>query len=176
LHTGFPLWGAILISGGMAAGIGGLVAIPLLRLRGVYFAVGTLGIALAAQSWMVNWKWTGQTSGVNLPPEAVLGFNAQYYMTAGLAVGTTAIAFLLVKSRFGLRLMAIRDDESAASELGVNGVVIKVSTFALSAFLVGLAGAANAFKQLSLEPYSAFGLAQWTIPMIIACVIGGMST
>jgi branched-chain amino acid transport system permease protein len=175
VHTGLPIAAAILLAGVVTAAIGALAAIPLLRLRGPYFSVGTLGIMIAAQSWVINWKWAGQTAGVYLPPNDTLDFNTQYYLGAGLLVGTTAIVIALVRSRNGLRLMAVRDDESAAQELGVNGFRVKLTAFALSAFLVGLCGAMNAFVQMDLEPYSAFSIL-WSVNMILACVIGGMST
>jgi branched-chain amino acid transport system permease protein len=175
VHTGIPVAAAIVIAGVISAGIGALAAFPLLRLRGPYFSVGTLGIMIAAQSWVINWQWAGQTAGVYLPPDAVLGFNTQYYIGAGLVVGTTAIAVGAIKSRYGLRLMAVRDDEHAAQELGVNPFRVKLTAFAVSAFLVGLCGALNAFVQLNLEPYSAFNIL-WSVNMILACVIGGMAT
>jgi branched-chain amino acid transport system permease protein len=175
VHTGLPLALTVVIAGVLTAGIGALAAMPLLRLRGVYFSVGTLGVMIAAQNWVINWKWAGQTRGVYLPDRGILGFNTQYYMAAALLVGTTAIVALAVRSRWGLRLMAVRDDESAAQELGVNGFRVKLVALATSAFLVGLCGALNAFQQLTLEPYSAFNIV-WAINMILACVIGGLAT
>jgi branched-chain amino acid transport system permease protein len=175
VHTGLPLALTVGIAGALTAGIGALAAMPLLRLRGVYFSVGTLGVMIAAQNWVINWKWAGQTRGVIMPDRGVLGFDTQYYMAAALLVGTTAIVALAVRSRWGLRLMAVRDDESAAQELGVNGFRVKLVALATSAFLVGLCGALNAFQQLTLEPYSAFNIV-WAINMILACVIGGLAT
>jgi branched-chain amino acid transport system permease protein len=175
VHTGIPLALTVLIAGAFTAAIGALAAMPLLRLRGVYFSVGTLGVMIAAQNWVINWKWAGQTRGVYLPERGTLPFNTQYYMGAALLVGTTAIVALAVRSRWGLRLMAVRDDESAAQELGVNGFRVKLVALATSAFLVGLCGALNAFQQLTLEPYSTFNII-WAINMILACVIGGMAT
>jgi branched-chain amino acid transport system permease protein len=175
LHTSIPLWAAIVLSGLVAAGIAAVVAIPILRLRSVYFAVGTLGVALAALSWMINWGYTGKTSGLNLPSDVYLGFNQLYYASGSLAVFTTAAVVVLVKSRYGLRLMAVRDDEDAAAELGVNGFWIKLTAFTLSAFFVGVAGALVAVQKLNLEPYSAFSL-NFAINMIIMTVIGGLGT
>ena len=174
-HTGIPLVLAVAIAGVLTAAIGALAAMPLLRLRGVYFSVGTLGVMIAAQNWVINWKWAGQTRGVLLPARGTLDFNTQYYMAAGLLVATTAIVAFAVRSRWGLRLMAVRDDEPAAQELGVNGFRVKLVALTASAFLVGLCGALNAFQQLTLEPYSAFNII-WAINMILACVIGGLAT
>jgi branched-chain amino acid transport system permease protein len=85
------------------------------------------------------------------------------------------VVWAIARSRFGLRLMAVRDDEFAAAELGVNGFRVKLIALTVSAVFVGLAGAMNAFQQLSLEPYSAFSIS-WAINMILACVIGGLAT
>jgi branched-chain amino acid transport system permease protein len=175
IHTGLPL--AAAIAGAAVAGgiIAGVTAVPLLRLRGVYFSVGTIGLLLAVQAWFTNWGYAGQTTGVIMPEQGTLGFSTQYYMAAGLVVVTTFIVWGGVRSRFGRQLMAVRDDEEAAAELGVNGFRIKLIAMALSAVLVALAGSMNAFQQLSLEPYSAFSIS-WAINMILACVIGGLAT
>jgi branched-chain amino acid transport system permease protein len=175
IHTGLPIAPAVLISGCLCAAVGAVSAVPLLRLRGVYFSVGTIGVLLATQAWFVNWKYAGQTTGVLMPARGTLGFDTQYYMGAALLVLTTAVVWALARSRFGLRLMAVRDDEIAAAELGVDGFRVKLIALTISSFLVGLAGAMNAFQQLSLEPYSAFSIS-WAINMILACVIGGLAT
>jgi branched-chain amino acid transport system permease protein len=175
VHSGLSIALAVLIAGAVCAAIGAITALPLMRLRGVYFSVGTIGVLLAAQAWFINWSYVGQTTGVIMPNRGTLGFDTQYYMGAGLLVLTTGVVWGLVRSRFGLRLMAVRDDEFAAAELGVNGFRVKLIALTVSAFLVGLAGAMNGFQQLSLEPYSAFSIS-WAINMILACVIGGLAT
>jgi branched-chain amino acid transport system permease protein len=175
VHTGIPIAATVILAGLLTAALAALAAVPLLRLRGVYFSVGTLGVMIAVQNWVINWGWAGQTRGVLMPQRGTLGFDTQYYMGAALLVGTTLIVGLAVRSRWGMRLMAVRDDETAAQELGVNGFRVKLAALATSAFLVGLCGALNAFQQLTLEPYSAFSIV-WAIDMILACVIGGLAT
>jgi branched-chain amino acid transport system permease protein len=175
IHTGMSIAVSVLSAGLLCAVVGAISAIPLLRLRGVYFSVGTIGVLLAAQAWFINWPFAGQTTGVVMPIRGTLSFNTQYYMGAALLVATTIVVWAIARSRFGLRLMAVRDDEFAAAELGVNGFRVKLIALTVSAFFVGLAGAMNAFQQLSLEPYSAFSIS-WAINMILACVIGGLAT
>jgi branched-chain amino acid transport system permease protein len=175
VHTGLPLVAAIAGAAVASAIIGSLTAIPLLRLRGVYFAVGTIGLLLAVQAWFVNWPFAGQAEGVVMPASGTLSFSTQYYMAAGLVVLTTAVVWILVRSRFGRQLMAVRDDEEAAAELGVDGFKVKLIAMTVSATLVGLAGSMNGFQQLALEPVSAFSIS-WAINMILACVIGGIAT
>jgi branched-chain amino acid transport system permease protein len=175
LHSNIPLYLALPVSGLLASLIGAAAALPLLRLRDVYFSVGSLGITMAGLTWMINWSYTGATSGLNLPPAATLDYSTLYYLALGLLVLTMVCIVLLVRSPFGLRLMAIRDDEDAAAELGVSSFPVKLTTFAISAFFIGIAGALLALKNLSIEPNSAFST-NWAITMIIITVIGGIAT
>jgi branched-chain amino acid transport system permease protein len=175
LHTRLPLVAVVPLGGLTAALVAALLGLPLLRLRSAYFSVGSLGIALAGLSWMINWRYTGATSGLYLPTDALPDPIALYYLAAGLVVLTTATVALLVRSRFGLRLMAVRDDEDAAAELGVNGFTVKLAAFTISAFFTGLAGGLVALQRLSLEPYSAFSVS-WATTMVVMCVVGGLST
>jgi len=90
-------------------------------------------------------------------------------------VTTTAWIGLLARGRFGLRLMAIRDDEDAAAEVGVNPFQVKLAAFTISAFLAGLCGALVALQKVQIEPNSAFSL-NWTVNMINMAVVGGLAT
>jgi branched-chain amino acid transport system permease protein len=175
VHSRLPPAVAVLIGGLTAAVVAATAALPLLRLRAAYFSVGSLGIALAGVSWMINWRYTGATSGLYLPTDALPDAIALYYVAVGLLVVTTASVGLLVRSRFGLRLMAVRDDEDAAAELGVNGFSVKLTAFTISAFFTGLAGGLVSLQKISLEPYSAFSVT-WATSMIVMCVVGGLST
>jgi branched-chain amino acid transport system permease protein len=174
-RTGLPVPVALALSGLTATVVAAVSAVPLLRLRSAAFSVGSLGVSLAGLSWMINWSYTGATAGLYLPSEAVLDDTTLYYLAAGLALVTTLSIGLLVRSRFGLRLTAVRDDEDAAAELGINAFLVKLTAFTISAFFTGLAGGVLALQKLSLEPYSAFSLT-WTTNMIVMSVTGGLST
>ncbi len=175
LHTGMPLFLAMLLSGIMAAFLAFLSALLLLRLRNAYFTVGSLGLAQAVLSWMINWSFTGQTQELSLPQRATLDYSTLYYASLALLVLTVASLVLLIRSPFGLRLMAVRDDEEAAIELGVNSFLVKMIAFTVSAFFAGIAGALIALQNFSIEPYSAFNTS-WAINMIVMTIIGGIST
>jgi len=174
-HSQIPVLVATLLGGLVASLLAAIAGLPLLRLRAAYFSVGSLGVALAALSWMINWRYTGATGGLYLPTDGIPDSMALYYLAAGLLVLTVTTVALLVRSRFGLRLMAVRDDEDAAAELGVNGFTVKLAAFTISAFFTGLAGALVALQKLSLEPYSAFSM-NWAVSMIVMSVLGGLST
>jgi len=175
IHTTVPLALAVVLSSACTSAVAAIVGLTLFRLRGHYFAVASLGVALAAQSWMVNWPYTGASGGLTLPDRAQLDGTTQYYLAAGLMILTVLCVAMVVHSRFGLRLMAIRDNEDAAAELGVRGLTVKLGAFAVSAFFVGVVGALVAIQNSSVEPNSAFSLT-WTIAMIVMAVIGGAAT
>ncbi len=175
LHTGLPLYLTLLLSGCLASVLAALAALLLMRLREAYFSIGSLGLTMAALTWMINWSYTGQTSGLNLPPTATLSYTTLYYLSLTLLVLTLVSIALLVRSSFGLRLMAIRDDEEAAAELGVNSFPVKLAAFAISAFFIGIAGVLIALNSLSITPGAAFDM-NWAITMIIITVIGGIAT
>jgi branched-chain amino acid transport system permease protein len=113
--TGWPA--ALVLGGILSAALAWLVSFPLLRLSGVYFTIGSSAVALISLAWMVTWTWTGESRGLNIPLEAVPGRSLKFQVIAALAVLTCVTTFLVLRSTFGLRLMAVRDDESAAAAL-----------------------------------------------------------
>jgi branched-chain amino acid transport system permease protein len=175
IHTGILWYLAIPLSGIIAVIIATLSGLLLLRLRDAYFAVGSLGLALAGLSWMINWSYTGQTQELSLPPAVSLDYPTLYYLSLGALVITAICLVLLVRSPFGLRLMAVRDDEDAAIELGVNSFMVKLTAYVVSAFFVGIVGALVALQNTSLDPNSAFSMT-WTMNMIIMTILGGIAT
>jgi branched-chain amino acid transport system permease protein len=175
LHTGLPVWVAIVAGGVLSALLAAAVSFPLFRLRGVYFSIGSLAVALAVQAWMVNWTWAGATRGLNIPTGSLPAPETLYRYAVVLAVASTLIVYAVSRTQFGLRLMAVRDHEDAAVGLGVRGYTVKATAFVASAFVTGLVGAVIALNQISIEPMSAFGLA-FTINMIVMAIIGGIGT
>lgn len=173
INTDLPLPVAVLASGVLAGFVAALSALLFLRMRAAYFSVATLGLALAGLAWTITWPYAGATAGLLLPGDAGLDDDLLYYLSCGLAILTVAVAAILVRRPFGLSLMALRDDEAAAAELGVNPLVAKSMVMTLSGFLTGLAGALVAIQKLTIEPYSAFSIL-WAINMIVMSVIGGL--
>ena len=171
--AGWPV-GAIL-GGALSGALAWLLSFPLLRLSGVYFTIGSAAVALIAQAWMVTWTWTGESRGVTIPLGAVPGRAVAFQVIAVLAVVTCVVAFVVLRSTFGLRLMAVRDDEGAASALGVSTRAVKRHALVLSAILTGLLGGAIALNQVSIQPNSMFAL-EWVVTALVMVVVGGMGT
>lgn len=162
----------------IAAGIamllyGALVGLPVLRLRGHYFAIATLGVAIATRELCNNLEVFGASRPVNLPL-----LNAPklfYYMALGLLVIAIIATYLIARSKLGYGLAAIRENEDAALVMGINTTLYKITAFALNAMLCGLAGGVYAYWHSTIDPPTVFDLTT-NVRLIIMAVLGGVGT
>lgn len=169
-----PLVLALLAAGLVSALTGVVLSYPLLRLRGPYLAIGSLGMALAAMGWMMNWSFTKASQAYPLPPKQVPGLLEIFQITTVVAAVAVIAAIALLRSPLGLRLVALRDDEKGAASLGVRRLRTLVPVWALSGFITGLMGSLLALQKGNLTPAAAFNL-QFVLDAAIVCVIGGGS-
>ncbi len=172
---GLPLVVVLVLSGVIAALIGVVLAYPMLRLRGPYFAIGTLGLALAVQGWMLNWDFTRASQGYSIPLDQSVDLLTVMRIAVVLALVAVIVSQLIVDLPLGLRLLALRDNEDGALALGVRRLRTLLPTWAISAFLVGVMGAVVALQNGQVTPQSAFSI-QYTLDAVIICVIGGLGT
>lgn len=170
-----PIVPAVIMAGAVSAIIGVLLAYPLLRLRGPYLAVGSLGMALAAYGWMINWDFTKAASSYSIPAEGMIDIPTLLVFATLLAFVSVVAVILLVRSPLGLRLVSLRDDELGAASLGVRRVRALVPVWALSGFLTGLMGALFALQKGTITVDSAFSI-QFSLDAAIICVLGGLGT
>jgi branched-chain amino acid transport system permease protein len=174
-NLGMPFVLAVLASGLVATAFAVVISLPVFRFRGIYFAIGTLVLAEALRIWMINWSLTGGAQGVNLPLDNIPDPTTFYYIGLALAAIATGAIALILQTRLGVGLRAIRDNEDAAQNLGVNTFRVKLSAFAVSAFLAGVTGGVHAIYLGTIEPYSIFSV-NWTITAINVVIIGGIGT
>ncbi|MGH7408857.1 MAG: branched-chain amino acid ABC transporter permease, partial [Candidatus Methylomirabilales bacterium] len=168
-------WGPASLAGGVAAAILALIiGYPCLRLKGPYFAIAMLGLNEVMRVLVSYFEGlTGGGSGLSLP---TLHASVQIYYAMGLAAITvTAAAYFIITSRFGLRLMTIREDEIAAEAMGINTARYKLYAFLLSAIVPGVVGGLFARDTGYIEPISVFPLLT-TITMIVMALFGGKGT
>jgi branched-chain amino acid transport system permease protein len=168
-------WLLAAIAGGLLAAV---IAAPfgyiLLRLRGPYFAIAMLGLAAAFQVIALTWvSLTRGGAGLNLPPS--LNTMQVYYAMGGAMVAVIALSSWIVTSKYGLRLIAIREDEVAAEAMGIDTTTHKVSAFVLSAFFPGLVGGFYAWHLAYIDPASVFRPII-SIGMVIMAMFGGIGT
>jgi len=163
-----PSFAAAIVVAALAAFI---LSFPLFRLKGDYFAFGTLTIVPLCELLASNLtEITKGSEGVTLPPNYVL--IPAYYMAAVLVVLTLATTWWLMRSRFGYAMRAIRNDEQVAEVSGIRLFPVKVMTLCLSAMFAGLAGAIQAWQFSFIDPYTMFNLSVALIP-IAAALLGG---
>jgi branched-chain amino acid transport system permease protein len=159
-----------------------LLGIPVLRLRGAYFALATIGINEAMRSFVSNFAPFGGSTGMFFNYAVYNAYggatNALWFAYGAMVVVTllTILAsFLIKKSKFGLGLMAIREDQDVAQVLGIHPTRYKVLAYALSAFFPALAGAIFFFKNGIIEPHPAFELLR-SIEGLVIVMLGGYGT
>jgi branched-chain amino acid transport system permease protein len=159
-----------------------LLGIPVLNLRGAYFALATIGINEAVRALVNNFGPWGGAVGLffnyavyDAYGGAKTAGQLAYYAMVVVALLTIATSFLIKKSKFGLSLLAIREDQDAARVLGIDPARAKVTAFTISAFFPALAGAIFFFKNGIIEPGAAFDLTR-SIESLVMVMLGGYGT
>ena len=175
-RQGVPLELGALAGAVVAAAIAVPIGLVCFRLRGAYFALTMLGVAEIFRLVAINWRsFTGGPVGVLFPPifRNKLPF---YYAAMGLAALAVAVAWWVLHSRLGFRLRAVREDQEAASAIGIPPTRVKLQALAISAFLTGLLGGFFAPYQGYIDPDIVFSTADISIGMIVVAVLGGIGT
>jgi branched-chain amino acid transport system permease protein len=162
------LCGAVL---GFAAAF--VFGLPILRLRGPYFAIATLGLAATMSAIFSNIELAGKNIGLILP--LFRGDKMFYELSLGLLVVSTATVWWLSQSRFGAGLVAIRENEDAAQVMGINTTLYKVLALSIGALFTAIAGGIHAYWITFIDPQSAFD-PSLNVKMVIMCVFGGPGT
>lgn len=170
---GTPLAVAILVAVATTSVVSAIIGVPLLRFRDIYFSIGTLAVGVAVYLTIGNVR-PGISS---LPVDALreYTFTGPYYLTLGVLVFTAIAALWLKRSKIGLGMMAVRDDEEAAGATGVSPLRHKLSAFVISAGLAALAGSTFAYFSVSYYPNYPFSVV-WTFEAITVVFIGGLGT
>lgn len=179
---GLPFYLGIIL-GMVVVGIFALIiSIPIFRLRGIYFAVGTLVVPEAMRLVFLLWRpagvggpLQGGGSGYTILGTTGISTIQAYWMALFVAFASILIVRVILRSKLGIGLKAVRDSERTATSSGVNILNIKIYIFIIGAVITGLAGAIFYASQQYIEPYSAFSL-KWTMILILATIIGGMGT
>lgn len=171
----------------VAGVIGGLISIPVawlvFRLKGPYFAIGTWVVAEVFRLSFAQMTSLGGGSGLSLPVEAMKAIGSKsereaYIYLAALAVclGAVVVIYALLRSRIGLALTAIRDNDVASASLGIRITSIKLATYVVTAAGTAMIGVLIFLTKLRITPDAAFSVNDWTVFVILIVVIGGIGT
>lgn len=185
LRTGLPDAISILLAGILAAAIGIIFSLPALRLRGFYLALSTLGTQFFVEWATNNYQWLSNysQSGIqDVAPLRILGYSfataeEKYFLALGVVAIITFLVARLVKTQTGLNFIAIRDNEVAARIIGVPVLRTKLIAFAVSSFIIGIAGVLWAFTYLGMVQagYGGFSLGR-SLMVLFIIIIGGLAT
>jgi branched-chain amino acid transport system permease protein len=180
LHFGLGFWAALPAAGLIAAGFGLALGFPVLRLRGDYLAIVTLGFGEIVRLVLENWSGLSNGPGgiANIPRPGLFGANlwlrgatiCLYAITLALAALAALVVFRLRDSRVGRAWMALREDETAAEAMGVDRTRTKLAALALGAFFAGVAGVLFAARTTFVNPASFTFLES---AMVLAIVVLG---
>jgi branched-chain amino acid transport system permease protein len=161
-----------LVAGGLASFIVALLVGALtLRLRGIYFAIFTFGLVILITHLLLFWEL--HVIGIRGRFVTVIDYNTIYYAMLSIFVTLLLTAYFIRRSKFGLALQSIGENEEAATHIGIDVTMVKVITFAVSAFFIGAAGATIATRWTYIDPYIAFDVRFSFLPVLMA-IFGGM--
>ena len=171
---GLPVAPAIALAVVAAVGLAAIVSYPLFRLRGVYFSIAAFGLVVLMRQLALNLgDLTNGVAGMSIP--AQYDPRLTYYLTLALAMAALATNFAISRSRLGLALVCIRDDEDVADGTGVDVFRYKLTALAISAAYAGAIGAVFAWFLIFINPDSVLGLEIALLPVVMA-MLGGSGT
>lgn len=181
-NYGLNLWFSLVIAGASAALLALLLGKAILRLRGAYFALATIGVNEAMRAFINNFRPFGAATGISLNFSVYKDYGGAaqalwtaYYILVGLLLASVLLSFYVKTSKFGLGLMAIREDEDAAEVMGVVTPDAKTWAYVISAIIPGMLGALFYFKNGNIEPRDAFRLGS-SIETLVMVMLGGFGT
>ena len=184
VFAGFHPVAALFLAGIIAAVVAVPTALVAFRLQGAYFAIGTWVIAEVFRLGFAQVSALGGGSGMSLPADIVRNMAASvqarealvYWVALGLALASIGMVYLLLRSRWGLAMTAIRDSEAASESLGVETYSAKLVVYIATAAMTGLIGALIFLQKLRISPDAAFAVNDWTALVIFIVVIGGIGS
>jgi branched-chain amino acid transport system permease protein len=177
---GLPFYVGIIPGGIVAALFAVLISVPVFRMKGIYFAIGTLVVPEILRVVFLLWRpvgglMDGGGRGYTIFGAAEVSQWQNYWSGLAVAIVSVFLMRYILRSKLGRGLAAIRDNDLTAASSGINVFNLKLFSFVIAAFVIGIAGAIFYVYQGFIEPVSAFGM-QWLITTILATVIGGEGT
>jgi branched-chain amino acid transport system permease protein len=175
---GIPFYAGIIAGGVVAALFAMLISVPIFRMSGIYFAIGTLVVPEILRLVFLRWRPVGGAlqgggAGYMIKGVSALSIADTYWLALVVGIASMIIMAVILRSKFGLGLAAIRDSDVSAASSGINVFRIKLYSFIIAAFVMGLAGAVFYTNQGYIEPNSAFSI-NWLMIALLATVIGGI--
>jgi len=169
------MWMGLLVGAVIALVFAFLLSFILFRMRGMYFAVATWLVAEAVRLWFNSWPFVKQGAGMTVSVKAIPKVGPLYIYSLTLCILALVVVYVLLRTKTGLGLTAMRDDADAASSVGVNIFKSKLLCYLICSVFIALAGGLFALQKGSVLPSSSFSI-DWTVAMVFITIIGGVGT
>jgi branched-chain amino acid transport system permease protein len=175
--VGVPFQAGLIAGAVVAALFALLISYPVFRMRGIYFAIGTLILPEVLKVWFSYWRpvgnvYQGMGAGYSVTGVAGVTLGDTYWLGLAIAAASIFLVHWILRTRLGLGLTAIRDNENTAASAGANVFRLKLSSFIIAAFIMGIAGAVYYIYSPRINPTGGFSV-RWLLVPLMATVIGG---
>ncbi len=174
-YYGVNTWLSVVIGGLFSVLLALFMSLFIFRMRGIYFAIGTWVFAEALMLWFSNWPYVKYATGLFIKPDNPPSMSAIYYAAFAVAAGASVAVYMILRSKIGLGLMAMRDNEEVSETMGVEIFRSKLFCFLVAAFFTGATAGVFYLFQIFIQPYKAFAM-DWTVKLVFIVIIGGIST
>ncbi len=175
LYYNVPIYVSVMLGGMVSVILALSISMSIFRMKGVYFAIGTWVIAEALGICFSNWGYVRYGMGLFIQPAYKLSMTSVYYAAVISCIVSLGLVYSLLRSKLGLALMAIRDDDVASEAMGVNIFRCKLTCFLISAFITGAGAGILYLNTIFIQPFEAFGIG-WTVKLLFIVIIGGIGT
>lgn len=174
-YYGVYVWLSVFIGGIFSVLLALFMSLFIFRMKGIYFAIGTWIFAESLRLWFSNWSYVKYGTGLFIKPAKPPSMVAIYYAALFMAVAALAVVYFILRSRIGLGLMAMRDNEEVSETMGVAIFRSKLFCFLTAAFITGTTAGVLYVFQIFIQPYKAFAI-DWTVILVFIVIIGGIGT
>ncbi len=171
----FNVWLSVFLGGVFSVLLALAMSLFIFRMKEIFFAIGTWIFAEILLLWFSNWEYVKYGSGLFVKPPNPPSMVAIYYAAFIVGASALTVVYLILRSKIGLGLMAMRDNDKVAETMGVEIFRSKLFCFLVAAFFTGAASGVMYVFQLFIQPYEAFAMS-WTVMLVFIVIIGGIGT
>jgi branched-chain amino acid transport system permease protein len=174
-YYGVYVWLSVLIGGLFSVLLALFMSLFIFRMKGIFFGIGTWIFAEILLLWFSNWEYVKYGTGLFIKPATPPSMAMIFYAAFIMALSSLVVVYLILRSKIGLGLMAMRDNEEVSETIGVEIFRSKLFCFLVAAFITGSTAGVLYVFQIFIQPYKAFAI-DWTVILVFIVIIGGIGT
>lgn len=174
-YYGMYVWLSVLTGGLFSVLLALFMSLFIFRMKGIFFGIGTWIFAEILLLWFSNWEYVKYGTGLFIKPARPPSMTVIFYAAFIMALSALVAVYLILRSKIGLGLMAMRDNEEVSETIGVEIFRSKLFCFLVAAFITGSTAGVLYVFQIFIQPYKAFAI-DWTVILVFIVIIGGIGT